>query len=169
MTNVANCTRCQRIFQRTHSPMCPECHQDYMSKLSHVYRYVQEHPQMTLEDIAEQCELPYRDVEELFFQGKLGLATSKVIYHCQRCSLPMAATMRKGRFCTQCAEQFEAEAKLDQDKEPVKESAVDKLRPKVKLKSDESIVAVGESKSEEPARSTRESYGFKRVNSDRSD
>jgi hypothetical protein len=94
--------------------MCPECHQIYMTKLSNVYRFIQENPLLTLEDIAEQCDLPLKEVESLFFQGKLGTATTQVIYHCQLCNRPMSASMRKGRFCVSCAEQFEAEAGLNE-------------------------------------------------------
>jgi protein-arginine kinase activator protein McsA len=162
MTSVANCTQCKRIFRKQLSPLCPECHQIYMEKLSSVYRFVQENPHLTLEDIAERCSLPFREVESLFFQGKLGTATGQVIYHCQFCNRPLAASMRKGRFCAHCSEQFEAEAGLN-------EPEVEKTRAKTRFKAEalarsdtmQSTPAINE----EPAASP-ESYGFKRINSE---
>lgn len=117
---------------------------------------------MTLEDIAEQCDLPFREVEALFFQGKLGTATGQVIYHCQFCNRPMAAHMRRGRFCVHCTEQFEAEAGLS-------ETEAEKLRVKARPKQEQCLSSeVSQNASaanEEPAVST-ESYGFKRINSE---
>lgn len=170
MTLVANCTQCNRIFKRQHSPMCPECHQVYMAKLSNVYRFVQENPHLTLEDIAEQCDLPLREVEALFFQGKLGTATTQIIYHCQLCNRPMASNMLKGRFCVSCAEQFETEAKLHEVE------TFDKPRSKTTKPSVKEVVAAEETgekpalspsaKNEEPVESSTESHGFKRLSSE---
>lgn len=165
MKTVANCTQCNRIFKRHLSPMCPECHQAYMEKLSSVYRFIQENPQLTLEDIAEQCKLPYREVETFFFKGKLGTATSQVIYHCQLCNRPLAANMRKGRFCFSCSEQFENEARLNESPMVEKAPAVKVVPSKTSLDEDTAPVASPLPEREEPAAST-ESYGFKRLNSE---
>ena len=173
MPSVANCTQCQRIFQRVHSPMCPECHQEYMSKFSNVYRYVQEHPHLTLEDIATHCDIPVRDVEALFFQGKLGTASNHVIYHCQRCNRPMAPAMRKGRFCVSCAGQFENEAGLIESEKELLEkrpktggktmkSGHEATMPLMK-ETTEKIILTSDAK--EPADSTGDSYGFNRLQS----
>ena len=35
--------------------MCPECYLAYMNTFSDVYRYVQDNPDLTLEQISEQC------------------------------------------------------------------------------------------------------------------
>jgi hypothetical protein len=162
MVAVANCIDCKRIFKKQYSPRCAECHQIYMTKLSNVYRFVQENPHLTLEDIAEQCGLPFRDVETLFFQGKLGTATTQVIYHCQLCNRPMAVTMGQGRFCPGCTEQFESEAGLNEQDTSEKPRSKTQRAREIILNEDIPERPVNE----EPAVSETESYGFKRLSSE---
>ena len=109
---VSNCAKCKRVFSRTHSPLCPACQQAAFSQVSHVYRFVQGNPQMTLEEIAENCTVSVKELEKMLSEGKLGTAASKIIYHCQRCSVTLSVVMRRGRFCPECAEKIEAEAGL---------------------------------------------------------
>jgi hypothetical protein len=186
---VANCSKCRRIFQRTHGPLCPECHQESISQVSQVYRFVQNNPQMTLDEIAEHCGVPFKELEKMLFEGKLGTAASKVIYHCQRCGQPMAAMMRRGRFCMGCAGKIENEAGLLQmpsdkakpeQKQRIRkdEDGDDHLRPPLHEvagghSSQWALYAAEEGldeesglpETDEPAGSPYpDSYGFKRIN-----
>jgi DNA-directed RNA polymerase subunit RPC12/RpoP len=168
-TVIANCLHCNRIFRKHENPLCPECHQAALAKFSHVYRFVQENPNSTLENIAEQCNVPLREVQTLFFQGKLGTATAQIIYHCLRCNRPLAANMRKGRFCMHCTEQFEAEAGLNDTEQPEKTNKRRIIKQKSTPKGDEPppppSLAEPVQNNEEPA-SLEESYGFNRLTSD---
>lgn len=158
--------------------MCPECHQESLSQVSYVYRFVQENPQMTLEDIADHCHVPFKELEKMFFEGKLGTAASNVIYHCQRCGRPMSAIMRRGRFCIGCAEKIETEAGislLEKEKQEKKPTVRRADRPDTEPAGPTPIEAARrpeadfdreyeDYESEEPASPLPDSYGFKRIN-----
>lgn len=111
--DFANCKRCNKIYRKLHSPYCGTCYKMHMANFSHVYRYLQDHPTMTLTDIAEECHVPVKELEELLFTGQLGTASEKIIYHCQRCATPMAPLQRRGRFCLPCTRKVEEEGKID--------------------------------------------------------
>lgn len=116
---IANCAKCGRIFQRTHSPMCPPCVQETASLISMVYRFIQANPALTIDQVADQCGLPLRDVEAMLFQGKLGTAAAHLMSYCQRCNVPIVAS--RGHFCVNCAGKLENEATkqiLPEDKPP---------------------------------------------------
>lgn len=170
MPEVANCKRCNRIFQKIYSPMCPECYLAYMNTFSEVYRYVQENPELTLEEISEQCGVPLKDMKEIFYDGKLGTATANVAYSCLRCGISMKPIHRRGRFCIRCTEKIETEAGLDvkREEEKRKKSAGygagdvvddDKLAPPDYKKTAAKTTRPGEDSSK---RGDDRSYGFKR-------
>ena len=92
---VANCKKCNRVFQRQHSPLCAACLEENSSLLSTAYRFIQANPQTLLEEVAAYCGTPYRELEALFLEGKLGTAAQQVLYRCQRCHTPMDAARRK--------------------------------------------------------------------------
>lgn len=113
---VSNCTRCRRVFRQTYTPMCPDCYHEYVLNFSHVYRYVQDNPAQTLEQIALHCKISLRELRQLFFHGALGTATEHVVCHCLRCQVPMAPIQRRGRFCVSCTEKLETEGRINQQK-----------------------------------------------------
>jgi hypothetical protein len=173
---LANCVKCRRIFQRTASAMCPECHRVSQSQVSSAYRFIQQNPHLTLEEVADHCLIPYRDLEQMLFDGKLGLAASNVIYHCQRCGRPTDARMRRGHFCVGCADRIENAAGLHQlvKKEPEKRNENSKIlkRPEAASESPLPPAETGEVLWPEkdlgtlkPASSTSQadSHGFKRI------
>lgn len=110
---IANCAKCSKVFQRTSNPVCVECQQASASQISLVYRFLQNNPRVTLDEIAKYCKMAYKELEEMFLAGKLGTAAHSIIYPCQRCNCPMTATMRRGRFCINCAEKIGSQAGLN--------------------------------------------------------
>ena len=172
---IANCKRCTRIFQVRYSPYCPECYQVHQAHFSHVYNFVQEHPHMTLQDIARHCHLPLKEVEDLFYDGHLGTAAKHVIYHCQRCNRAMAGYQKQGRFfCSTCTGKIETEAKLNEkdpellDDLPAAETPTTQAVKKRRMAEEEGNVLVSESPANtaEPPDETKapesQSFGFKR-------
>jgi hypothetical protein len=137
---VANCPKCNKVFQRTVNPLCPTCHQETLSNVSVVYRFVQEHPQQTLEQIAKHCNLTAKELETL---------------------------KRKGHFCPECAVKLEpknATAEVSERKAPKT------ARTRPAIPSPEEIIEeeVAETFAEPPQKHESvspllDSYGFKRA------
>ncbi len=160
---IANCKQCGRVFQRQYSPLCPPCHQEANNRISQVYRFIQAHPHMTMEEVACSCDVPLKDVEAMLFEGKLGTAATNLVAHCQRCHSPILAS--RGRFCPSCAEKVETEAGLHEEKQRPKSPPPepDEARPRKPLTSPEPAQPAPLSRAinDEPAGG--HSYGFQRL------
>ena len=166
---ITNCPKCNKIFQRTVNALCPSCHQASLSNVSMVYRFVQEHPQQTLEDIAKHCNLTPKELEVIVFSGKLGTAAHQIIFHCQGCNRKVSALMRKGHFCPECAGKLEPKNNPQEvsDRKPPKSI---KTRPGERLLDEEPFEVMeddsqdfaGSPKKQESISPASDSYGFKR-------
>jgi hypothetical protein len=122
--SIANCAKCNKVFQIGRSPLCSDCFDATYSNAQHVSDFVWAHPGLTVEEVAKQCALAVKDMEEMLFSGLLGSASAFVMFKCQSCHKKMSAQLRKGRFCPDCASQIEAkvnqmerEAALQKEKE----------------------------------------------------
>jgi hypothetical protein len=173
---LANCVKCRRIFQRTISAMCPECYQVSLSQVSSAYRFILKNPHLTLEEVADSCLIPYKELEQMLFDGKLGLAASNVIYHCQRCGRPTDARIRRGHFCNGCADRIESAAGLHhpEKKEPEKRNENPKILKKTESASKPPLPPAGtgevlwpekdlETLKPASSASQADSHGFKRI------
>jgi hypothetical protein len=156
--------------------MCSECNQLSLSQVSSAYRFIQQNPHLTLEEVADSCLIPYKELEQMLFDGKLGLAASNVIYHCQRCGRPTDARIRRGHFCVGCADQIENAAGLHhlEKKEPEKRNENPKAPKRTEPASETPLASEGTGEvlwpgenlgTLKPASSTSQadSHGFKRI------
>jgi predicted amidophosphoribosyltransferase len=107
---IANCQKCNKLFQRTNASLCPACQQESVSNVSVVYRYIYDHPNQTVEEIATQCKVSLKELEAMLASGKLGTAAQHIIFHCQSCSRTIPAVKRKGHFCPTCASKLEVKS-----------------------------------------------------------
>ena len=124
--DIANCVRCNKVFQKSQGALCSDCLGETKGLVRHVIDFVLEHPGLMVEDVAQQCNLPLKDLEEMLFSGRLASASPYIMFKCQACHKQMSARFRKGRFCPECAEQIES--KMSQpEREP--SGAKDKAKP----------------------------------------
>lgn len=129
---IANCAKCNKLHQQLNrSPLCPDCLDATHNHAQQVSDFIWAHPGLTVEEVAKQCELSIKDMEEMLFSGHLGSAGAYVMFKCQSCHLKMSAQLRKGRFCPDCASkieskmnQMEREAAVQKEKaQPIKRGA----------------------------------------------
>lgn len=106
---ITNCMKCHKVIQQAHGPLCPDCRTATYGVAQQVSDFVFAHPGLILEDVARQCHLSVKDMEDLLFSGRLGSAASYVMFKCQSCHLKMSAQFRKGRFCPECANKIETQ------------------------------------------------------------
>jgi predicted amidophosphoribosyltransferase len=168
---VANCSKCNKLFQRTTVPFCPACQQESQSHISAVYRFIYDHPNLTTEEIAKQCDVPLKELEAMLFSGKLGTAAERVISHCQSCNRSIPALKQKGRFCPACALKLEVKerevpAADKQATKPLRDLSDSKAKPAdERLTSDNApsvSISDGSAAKQESASPLSDSYGFKR-------
>lgn len=166
---IANCPKCQKVFQRAMNLLCPTCHQASLGQANRVCQFIERHPHRTLEEIANACEIPLKDLEALLYSGKLGALIQQIIVHCQSCNNLIAPLGTTGRFCASCTHKLENKtgvlsktAPLDKQSRPLSAPSSPHAKPMASPSSLSFPVSEATSTKAESASSRMEPYGFKR-------
>ena len=95
-----NCPRCGKVFMRIREPICPSCVKVEEEKFENVRAYVKEHPNRTIKEVSEVCEVSVKSILRYIREGKLEASTGM---HgevtCSKCGVPISS----GRMCKKCA------------------------------------------------------------------
>lgn len=160
--NVANCKRCNRIFQRRLGELCADCLKQLDEHCDRVCRALQksaEHGGIALADLSVQVDVPAEEIEKLYMEGRLSNLGFYLKKPCHACGVLTGETERKGRYCLKCSE-------LTAGKAGVEVKPIHELREKEekrKRPNREEVVAVA-AKSLLPAHGPEESslrkFGF---------
>jgi hypothetical protein len=160
--NVANCKRCNRIFQRRLGELCADCLRQQDEQCSRVCQALLDSAReggVALEDLAALVEVATEDIEKLYMEGRLGNAGVYLKKPCHACGVLTGETERKGRYCLKCSEQTANKAGVEV--KPIHELR-DEEEKRRRLPGEEPAVAAV--KSPVPARGAAESsprkFGF---------
>jgi len=98
--NVKNCRKCGRIFNYVVGPpICPACREAVEAKFQGVKKYVQEHQNVGIPEIARECEVEISQIQGWIRDERLVFsADSPIGIECENCG----AMIKTGRFCEKC-------------------------------------------------------------------
>lgn len=98
--DVRNCARCGRMFNYVSGPpICPRCQADAEQKFVEVKKYIQDHKNAPITQIAEECEVTTSQIHQWIRQERLEFSEDSAIgLACEKCG----AMIRTGRFCEKC-------------------------------------------------------------------
>ncbi|QSO48137.1 TIGR03826 family flagellar region protein [Alicyclobacillus mengziensis] len=100
---IANCKRCQRIFNKTRRDICPDCIAEEDAAFVAVRAYLREHKDATMAQVTEDTEVEIGIIISLIQDGRLILRDNpNLTYPCARCGAPTQA----GRYCADCAKEL---------------------------------------------------------------
>jgi len=98
--DASNCPRCGRVFVRTTKPICDTCVKEEEANFDRVRDYVKEHPNRSIKEVSEICEVPIKRILQYVRDGRIdaspGIAADVT---CSKCGKPIT----KGRMCEKCA------------------------------------------------------------------
>ncbi len=115
-----NSKRCGRLFQKTISSLCGGCYHYEQDQHMEIYRFIQDNPGTTMDEISRKFNIPQKDIEGLVFSGALGTANLLIKSHCSMCKCEMTFANRVGHFCYKCNALVEKEAGLGKSNETEK-------------------------------------------------
>lgn len=97
---LANCSRCNQIFNRTVHDLCPDCRETEEFAFAQVCDYLARHPESTLTDVIQATGADPEQVRRMVRSGRLAGfdALAMSVLACQRCGVPVPI----GRFCAPC-------------------------------------------------------------------
>jgi len=97
---LANCTLCNRLYNRTVHEICPDCREAEETVYAQLAEHLGRHPEATLTEVVDATGVDAEQVRRLVRLGRLtgfdALAMS--VLSCQRCGVPVPL----GRFCSPC-------------------------------------------------------------------
>ncbi len=97
---LANCSRCNRLFNRTLHEVCTDCREAEDAAYIQLCEYMGREPEATLPEAAEATGVDPEVIRRMVRSGRLvgfdSLALS--VLACQRCGVPVSL----GRFCANC-------------------------------------------------------------------
>lgn len=98
--NVRNCRKCGKLFNYIAGmPICPACKEKLEEKFQNVKKYIREHPQADIKEVAEECEVEVGQIQQWIREERLEFTSdSPVKLPCENCG----EMIRSGRFCEKC-------------------------------------------------------------------
>ena len=98
--NVRNCRKCGKLFNHIAGmPICPACREKLEEKFQNVKKYIREHPQADIKEVAEECEVEVGQIQQWIREERLEFTSdSPVKLPCENCG----EMIRSGRFCEKC-------------------------------------------------------------------
>lgn len=80
-------------------PICPACKEKLEQKFQNVKKYIREHPQADIKEVAEECEVEVGQIQQWIREERLEFTSdSPVKLPCESCG----EMIRSGRFCEKC-------------------------------------------------------------------
>jgi hypothetical protein len=126
---LANCPRCNRLFNKVKLLVCPGCEAEEEADFEKVRRSLQDEPSQSAEQLSEKTGVSHDCVLRLLAEGRIANVNLEDAVRCGRCGAP-AISMTK-RLCQKCLNELSVELAAEQSKiqlPPKKKLAVDTPR-----------------------------------------
>ena len=99
---VRNCRGCGKLYNYIGGPyrnLCPNCIEKIEEKYLEVKEYIQDHHNATMTEVAEECDVSTRQIEQWIREERLSFSDDSPIgIACEVCG----ATIKTGRYCERC-------------------------------------------------------------------
>jgi uncharacterized protein YerC len=99
---LANCERCNRIFNKIKTPLCPECIEKEEDDFKIVNEALREQPNQTVQELAEKTGVSEKTILRLVRQERISSDSAIVDVKCGKCGAP--AISLSVRLCRRCAQ-----------------------------------------------------------------
>ena len=132
MVELANCSRCGRVFVKTVRDICPDCYRDEEEAFQKVYRFIrdQKNREATVLEIVEATgvdeELIMKFVKERRLTPK---EFPNLKYPCERCGKGIT----EGKICLDCRKELTRELEVLEEEERIKREREERAREREKV------------------------------------
>ena len=123
--NARNCRSCKKLFNHVSGPpICPKCREEKEKKFQDVKKYIQDHGQASINQVAEECEVEINQINQWIREERLQFAEdSPIRVACEKCG----TMIQTGALCDRCkSEMANTLGSVYKKEAPVKEDPVKK-------------------------------------------
>ncbi|MDX8044594.1 TIGR03826 family flagellar region protein [Gracilibacillus sp. S3-1-1] len=120
MAELANCIRCDKVFVKTTSSVCPECIKEEEKQFQIVYKFLKkrENRQATIPEIVEATGVKEDIILQFVRDNRLRTSHfPNLAYPCERCETPIT----KGKLCSNCQGELTSDLNYAAEVERVKQ------------------------------------------------
>ena len=118
--NLKNCKICGKLYNKVSKDMCPDCVNKEEEDFLAVKQYLDEHPNATVPQVAEDTEVLEKRINQFIREGRLQTTKmTNISAPCMRCGDPV----KEGKYCKKCSSELEEgfkSVKGDKDKDDKK-------------------------------------------------
>lgn len=102
---IANCKRCDRMYNRVRRDICLNCIADEDKAFQAVRTYLREHRNASMANVVENTGVELDLVVDMIRDGRIILRDNpNLTYECERCG----KSTQSGRYCTNCTQELAA-------------------------------------------------------------
>lgn len=116
MAELANCSRCGKVYVKTIRDICQDCYryeEEAFQKVNAFLR-VRKNREATVLEIVEATGVEEELITKFVREGRLRPSEfPKLSYPCERCHVPI----RNGRYCQDCVEELQRDLELHEEQE----------------------------------------------------
>ena len=107
---LANCARCNKVFNKVSSPLCPACLEQEEHDFQVVSAALREQPGQTVEQLAQSTGVNERTILRLIKNERIASDAYLAGVKCGRCGAPAMSVST--RLCARCAAEMSRAAAL---------------------------------------------------------
>lgn len=111
---LSQCARCQKIFDKGRSPVCPKCQTDEDLDYDKIRAVLDKFPTLNAEQTAVEAGVDVQCVLRMLEEGLIANISQSDVIKCGRCGSP--AISKNKKLCQACLEKLNAQAASAQSK-----------------------------------------------------
>ncbi|CDQ38998.1 MULTISPECIES: TIGR03826 family flagellar region protein [Virgibacillus] len=127
MSELANCTRCDRLFVKGIRNVCFNCYKEEEASFQTVSSFLrkQQNRQATLEEIVDETGVEEQLIIKFIKEGRLHPASfPNLTYPCTHCKKPISS----GNVCKQCSEALRRDLESFEEQEKRTNQSMEKRK-----------------------------------------
>ncbi|MDY0393241.1 TIGR03826 family flagellar region protein [Virgibacillus halophilus] len=128
MAELANCTRCNKVFAKQFRDICQDCYKQEEKDFQTVYTYLKtcRNREATLQEVVEHTNVDEETVIKFIKEKRLRTSQfPKLAYPCSRCGRDILS----GRICETCQDEMNLDLERHRINESFKQSNEEKDNP----------------------------------------
>jgi len=116
---LASCPRCNKIFEKVHSSVCPKCQAAEDADYDKIRAVLDRSPNLNAEQVAEEADVTVASVMRMLDEGLIANVGLSEKVKCGICGAPAISLSKK--LCQACLEKLNTKVAAEQSKLKLKE------------------------------------------------
>lgn len=111
MAELANCSRCGKVYAKTIRDICQDCYQEEEEAFREVYTFLKDRKnrEATVSEIMEGTGVEEELITKFIREGRLRPSEfPKLSYPCERCQEPI----QTGKYCLNCINELKRDLEI---------------------------------------------------------